>query len=80
MAWTGSAQYRLAPTLLTLLNQLKARYPGQQWVNSPQTGTTTLGLHISAGARTVYVRANCHLGPLNPPDPRIFPFLPVELR
>jgi len=39
MVWTGDAQYRLAPALLTLLRQLEAAYPGRGWLNSPQTGT-----------------------------------------
>lgn len=39
MVWTGDPHYRLAPALLTLLHQLEAAYPGQQWVTSPQTGT-----------------------------------------
>lgn len=39
MVWTGDARYRLAPALLTLLHQLEAAYPGQGWLNSPQTGT-----------------------------------------
>lgn len=37
--WTGDSSHRFAPTLLTLLNQLKKAYPGQQWVTSLQTGT-----------------------------------------
>jgi len=39
VVWTGDAQYRLAPALLTLLHQLEAAYPGPGWQNSPQTGT-----------------------------------------
>lgn len=39
MVWTGNDQYRLAPAVLTLLQQLRAAYPGQGWLNSPQTGT-----------------------------------------
>src|SRR3954452_1446732 len=39
MVWTGNDQYRLAPALLTLLQQLQAANPGQGWLNSPQTGT-----------------------------------------
>lgn len=39
MVWTGDATDRLAPALLTLLHQLVRAYPGQQWLNSPQTGT-----------------------------------------
>jgi len=50
MVWTGSDQYRLAPALLTLLHQLEARYPGQQWVNSPQTGTIGDAAHFAEGS------------------------------
>jgi len=39
MVWTGDSRYRLAPALLTLLRQLEQAYPGQGWLNSPQTGT-----------------------------------------
>jgi hypothetical protein len=39
MVWTGNAQYRFSPALLTLLQQLTAAYPGRGWVTSPQTGT-----------------------------------------
>jgi hypothetical protein len=39
MVWTGNDQFRLAPALLTLLQQLQAAFPGQGWLNSPQTGT-----------------------------------------
>jgi hypothetical protein len=39
MVWTGGDGDRLAPALLTLLHQLQAAYPGQGWINSPQTGT-----------------------------------------
>lgn len=45
MVWTGNAQFRLAPALLTLLQQLKAAYPGQGWLTSPQTGTIGDALH-----------------------------------
>lgn len=39
MVWLGNEQYRLAPSLRTLWNQLVAANPGQQWQTSPQTGT-----------------------------------------
>lgn len=39
MPWTGDPAHRFAPTLLELLHQLEQRYPGPQWLNSPQTGT-----------------------------------------
>lgn len=39
MVWTGGGGFRLAPALLTLLQQLEQAYPGSGWLNSPQTGT-----------------------------------------
>jgi hypothetical protein len=39
VVWTGGGGFRLAPALLTLLQQLEQAYPGTGWLNSPQTGT-----------------------------------------
>lgn len=50
MVWTGNAQYRLAPALETLLAQLRAAYPGQQWLTSPQTGTIGDARHFAEGS------------------------------
>lgn len=55
MVWTGSAQYRLAPALLTLLRQLEQAYPGQQWLTSPQTGTIGDTRHMAEGDKSDHV-------------------------
>jgi len=47
--WIGDGQYRLAPALLTLLQQLRVAYPGQGWLNSPQTGTIGDRNHLAKG-------------------------------
>lgn len=49
MVWTGSAQYKLAPALLTLLGQLTAAYPGREWQSSLQTGTIGDAKHRAEG-------------------------------
>lgn len=48
--WTGGGGDRLAPALLTLLQQLQRAYPGQQWQNSPQTGTIGDTEHRAEGS------------------------------
>ena len=50
MVWTGGGGYRLAPALLTLLQQLERAYPGTGWLNSPQTGTIGDAAHFSEGS------------------------------
>jgi len=51
---------------------------------APLTATgkspTPLGIHLLAGARVAYVRANCDLGPLSPADARIKPYLPSGIK
>jgi hypothetical protein len=39
VVWTGGGGFRLAPAILTLLQQLQQAFPGTGWLNSPQTGT-----------------------------------------
>lgn len=49
--------------------------------NAPVAPSTSpLGLHFSAGLRVAYYGAHCHLGPLNPVDPRVKPYLPAGVR
>jgi hypothetical protein len=39
VVWTGGGGFKLAPAILTLLQQLQQAYPGTGWLTSPQTGT-----------------------------------------
>lgn len=39
-----------------------------------------LALRFVAGSRVAYVEAHCKLGKLAPPDRRLFPYLPPQLR
>lgn len=49
MVQTSGAGWTLAPALRTLLGQLQARWPGQQWQTSPQTGTIGDQAHAAEG-------------------------------
>lgn len=42
---------------------------------APSDKSTAAGLQIFADARNAYAAAGCELGPLNPPDPRLLPYL-----
>jgi len=49
MVQTSGAGWTLAPALQTLVGQLQARWPGQQWQHSPQTGTIGDQAHAAEG-------------------------------
>lgn len=44
------------------------------------SGTSPLGLYISAGARVAFIQAQCPGKPLDPADPRVIPLLPPGVR
>lgn len=48
--WTGDKQYRLAPALLTLIGQLRERWPDRAWQINPQTGTIGDAAHRAEGS------------------------------
>lgn len=48
--WEGDGQYRLAPSLITLIAQLIGAYPDPGWQTSPQTGTIGDAAHRAEGS------------------------------
>ena len=52
MVWTGDADNRLAPAILTLLQQLEQAFPGSEWQHSDQTGTIGNEEHKKKGNKS----------------------------
>jgi hypothetical protein len=50
MVWTGDADNRLAPAILTLFQQLQQASPGGEWQRSDQTGTIGNEEHKKLGS------------------------------
>jgi hypothetical protein len=53
--WEGDSEYRFAPALETLFQQLRKACPGTGWQNSPQTGSFGDASHMAEGDRSDHV-------------------------